>query len=68
MDYKLAFTRRRKALHLTQRDIARKVGISENAMTNIMRGHSQPTMETFLKIAEVLGMTMLLIPKEDVDE
>ena len=48
---------RRKELAITQRDLARIADISVHALSNIESGKGNPTMETFHKIINNLGMT-----------
>lgn len=48
---------RRKAAGLTQEDLAEKVGLSKNHLSNIECGKYIPTTSFILKICEVLGKT-----------
>jgi len=40
---------------LTQAELARRVGISRTAYTNIEKGHKHPSLVTALRIARVLN-------------
>lgn len=48
---------RRKALGLTQEDLAEKVGLSKNHLSNIECGKYLPTTQFVFKICEILGET-----------
>ena len=48
---------RRRALKMTQEEFAEKIGISLNYVGMIERGLRIPKLETFIKIANVLGVT-----------
>lgn len=53
---------------LTQRDIARKLGISDKAISKWENGSSQPTVQNLQKLAEIFDITLeelLKIPKEN---
>lgn len=49
--------KRRKALNLTQDDVAEATGLSNNHISNIENNHSIPSIETLIKICEVLDIT-----------
>jgi transcriptional regulator with XRE-family HTH domain len=54
---------RRKLFTLTQDDLAKMAGISANSVRKIERGQTNPTVETLLKLGEVLGFRIeLTIP------
>ncbi|BBO73123.1 transcriptional regulator [Desulfosarcina widdelii] len=44
----------RKKRHLTQEQLAEKVGINPKYVSSIERGKENPTLDTFIKIAESL--------------
>ncbi len=44
--------------HLTQRDLARRLGISEPALSQYMTGNRRPPLETALKIEQETGIPM----------
>lgn len=48
----------RKTALLTQAQLAEKTGISETHMSKIETGSNAPTVENFLKIAEVLNFSL----------
>ena len=48
---------RRRALKMTQEEFAEKIGIIFNYVGMIERGLRVPKLETFIKIANVLGVT-----------
>ncbi|WP_434509797.1 helix-turn-helix domain-containing protein [Desulfitobacterium sp. AusDCA] len=49
--------KRRKVLNLTQDDIAEATRLSNNHISNIENNHSIPSIETLIKICEVLDIT-----------
>ena len=51
---------RRKALRVTQPQLAELAGISVNTLYKIERGQANPTLNTLKKIANVLGMEVSL--------
>ncbi len=51
---------RRKALRITQPNLAELAGISVNSLYKIERGGSNPTLEMIEKIARVLGLEVKL--------
>lgn len=53
---------------LTHRDLAREVGITETAVSNIERDKSEPNGDTWEKLADALGVKMddLREPREPV--
>ena len=59
-NYKLIGIRimqKRKECDLTQENLAEKIGLSKNHISNIERGVIIPKIEILLKICEVLGET-----------
>ena len=46
----------RKKAKLTQAQLAEKIGLSETHMSKIETGTNTPTLENFLRIAEVLNL------------
>ena len=48
----------RKALKLTQRDFAQKLGITQPSYIRYENGTSQPTLETLVTIADVLEVSI----------
>jgi len=51
---------RRKTLRVTQPQVAELANISVNTLYKIERGQANPTLETLTKIADVLGMEVIL--------
>ena len=51
---------RRKALRVTQSQLADLAGISVNTLYKIERGQANPTLEILTKIADTLGMEVCL--------
>ncbi|EGW38494.1 helix-turn-helix transcriptional regulator [Desulfosporosinus sp. OT] len=49
--------KRRKVLNLTQDNVAEATGLSNNHISNIENNHSIPSIETLLKLCEVLDIT-----------
>jgi len=50
--------RERRARHWTQRELARKAGISPATVLNIELGHSSPTLDVMALIAGAFGMSV----------
>jgi len=55
---------RRKALRVNQSQLAELAEISVNTLYKIERGQANPTLETITKIADVLGMEVVLKVKK----
>lgn len=55
---------RRKSVGITQPHLAELAGISINTLYKMERGEANPTLETIIKIAEVLGMELVLLIKK----
>ncbi|WP_157609233.1 helix-turn-helix domain-containing protein [Psychroflexus torquis] len=51
---------RRKTLRVTQPQVAELADISVNTLYKIERGQANPTLETLTKVADVLGMEVIL--------
>lgn len=49
--------KRRKALNMTQDDVAGATGLSNNYISNIENDHSIPSIETLLKVCVALDTT-----------
>ncbi|NPV89756.1 MAG: helix-turn-helix transcriptional regulator [Firmicutes bacterium] len=49
--------KRRKVLNLTQDNVSEATGLSNNHISNIENNHSIPSIETLMKICEVLDTT-----------
>lgn len=59
-----AIKNRRKELGITQPHLAELAGVSTNSLYKIERGQANPTLETLLQLAEVLGMELLFQVKQ----
>lgn len=55
---------RRKSLSLSQQDLAEMAGIGLSTVKDIERGQGNPSLDTILKILEVLGMEMIFQVRE----
>ena len=51
---------RRKALRISQSQLAELAGISVNTLYKIERGQANPTLEILTKISDTLGMEVCL--------
>jgi transcriptional regulator with XRE-family HTH domain len=59
-----ALRERRKALGLTQPDLAELAQMSTNTLYKLERGQGNPTWEVLSRLVEVLGMEFLLVVKK----
>ena len=50
--------RRRKSLKISQRELAELSGISLHSLSNLESGKGNPTLESLLKVADTLGVTI----------
>lgn len=66
MDYRKAIKRRLKDLHMTQKQLAEKLGMSENSITSLMTGKTHATFDHIVQIMDLLEMQILFIPNEDL--
>ena len=55
--------KRRKALKVSQRELAKLAGISEHALCLLERGSGNPTLKTLLEVADTLGLEISLAAK-----
>ena len=55
---------RRKALGITQPHLAELADISVNTLYKIERGQSNPTLEVLQKLTDVLGLDIILSPRQ----
>lgn len=60
----LAIKTRRKALRISQADLANLAKISINTLYKIERGEANPTVDVIEKIADVLGFELKLEVKK----
>ena len=57
----------RKAKKMRQEDLAEKTGLSVNYIGNVERGEKIPSLETFLKIVNALGVTSDVVLADVLD-
>ena len=50
--------RRRKTLKISPRELAELSGISLHSLSNLESGKGNPTLESLLKVADTLGVTI----------
>lgn len=48
---------RREQLGISQKELAEKVGISQSFLCDIEQGRSKPSIDTAIKISQVLNVT-----------
>ncbi len=46
--------------HMTQKELAAKCGITQANISNLEKGTSKPTIESLKKIADALGMRLIV--------
>lgn len=68
MDYRRIIKRRMKELHIKQKELARQLGVSENAISSFLRGNSSTAYDHVVKIMDFLGMRIIYLPKEDLED
>ena len=54
---------RRKALQITQQNLAVLCGVSEHALCNLEQGIGNPTFEVLERVTDALGLEIRLEPK-----
>ena len=54
---------RRKALRITQQNLAVLCGVSEHALCNLEQGIGNPTFEVLERVTDALGLEIRLAPK-----
>lgn len=52
----------RKKRGLTQKDVARMHGISQQCLSNLERNIALPSLRTMLRLAEIYAVGFLLVP------
>lgn len=50
----------RRALHLTQAQLAERSGVAQTEISRIERGRKSPTMDTYSRLAAALGLRITL--------
>ena len=58
---------RRKELSITQPHLAELAKVSTNTLYKLERGQGNPSMDVLNKLAEVLGMELLLEVKRNIE-
>ena len=53
-------TARRRDSHMTQKELASKCGITQANISNMEKGISKPTIESLKRIADALGMRLVV--------
>jgi len=52
----------RKSAHLTQEELAKRVGANKSYISRIENGKTEPKVSTFYRIADALGLSVDLNP------
>ena len=53
----------RKKAHMTQEEVARKIGASKGYISRIERGLTVPTVATLYKIVAAMGLRVVFLPQ-----
>lgn len=64
MNISLSIKERRKILDLTQEDLAEMSTVGLRTIKQIESGEGNPSLKTILKIADVLGMELIMSVKK----
>lgn len=59
-DVALVIRKRRDALGITQQDLAFRSGVHLRSINNLESGKGNPSLDTLLKVAEVLKLELLV--------
>lgn len=59
---------RRKALKITQPDLAQLAKVATNTLYKIERGQANPTLDIIEKITDVLGMEIKLEVRKNINK
>ncbi|MEY2917599.1 MAG: hypothetical protein RIS73_1313 [Bacteroidota bacterium] len=59
---------RRKALKITQPDLAQLAKVATNTLYKIERGQANPTLDIIEKITNILGMEIKLEVKKNINK
>ncbi len=51
----------RRALNLTQAELAERSGVAQTEISRIERGRKSPTMDTYSRLAAALGLRLSLV-------
>lgn len=66
MDLRTTIKERRAALKITQLDLAEMAEVSLATVKDVERGKGNPSLQTILKLLDVLGLEMLFQVKKMV--
>lgn len=53
----------RKKAHMTQEEVARKIGASKGYISRVERGLTVPTVATLYKIVAAMGLKVVFLPQ-----
>jgi DNA-binding XRE family transcriptional regulator len=56
---------RRNELHISQRDLAKRIGTRQPAISRLEAGDNNTRIETLIKVADALGLQFSLSPKDE---
>jgi DNA-binding XRE family transcriptional regulator len=59
-----ALIARRKAMHLTQKQLAGATGVPQSEISRIERGQTNPTVQTVSRLLAPLGARLQIVPVE----
>ena len=62
-DLGTAISARRKALRMTQEQLASLSGIAQPNLSNIERGLADGRLDTYLKICSLIGIDLFAVPR-----
>lgn len=62
VDLGRAIRRRRKALHLTQQDLADLVGVNRRLISELERGAGSTALRTVIAVCKTLGLALTAEP------
>ena len=69
LEYQLIMqlVKERKAMDMSQDELAKKSGISQQALSRLEREKHVPTLSTFIKIINALGLEITLTKRKETD-
>lgn len=68
MNIKETIKKRRSVLRITQQDLAELSGVSLRTIKDIESGNANPSLSILSKIADILGMEVILNVKDKINE
>lgn len=68
MKFYVKIQKTRKGLHLSQKNLAEKLGVSRQAITKWERGSSFPKIDKLVALSECLGVSTDYLLKDDFTE